>query len=122
VTVIAAIATDKMFPLIRHQGPVNANVFLGFLKVLNLQKDDVLLMDNVPFHKSPIVKRFYQEVGVKLLFIPPYSPWFNPIELCFSIIKRHHYQYHNIDGAFKSLTSAQISSFYRKSMHCTEPF
>ena len=41
--------------------------------------------------------------GVRLLFTPPYSPWFNPIEACFSIVKRSYYRGSSVDQAYATL-------------------
>jgi transposase len=46
-------------------------------------------MDNVSFHKTKLVKTLIGKSSNKLLYIPPYSPQFNPIEEVFSQIKRN---------------------------------
>ena len=48
----------------------------------------VLVMDNASFHRSERVKTMCDEAGVKLVFLPPYSPDLNPIEEFFSDLKR----------------------------------
>jgi transposase len=73
-------------------------------------------LDNVAFHHSKDVAAFASANNIDLLFVPPYSPWFNPIELCFSIIKRHFYQHHNVEEAFAALTSGHCHSFFSKCM------
>jgi transposase len=45
-------------------------------------------MDNASFHRSERVKAMCDEAGVKLVFLPPYSPDLNPIEEFFSDLKR----------------------------------
>jgi putative transposase len=45
-------------------------------------------MDNVPFHKSVKTKELIEQKGATLLFLPPYSPDFNPIEHDFANIKK----------------------------------
>ena len=44
-------------------------------------------MDNLQSHKNPEARRILREAGVKILYLPPYSPDMNPIEMCFSKIK-----------------------------------
>ena len=51
----------------------------------NLQPDTVVLIDNVAFHHSKIVKQYARDRNIHLLYVPPYSPWFNPVEGVFSI-------------------------------------
>jgi transposase len=67
---------------------IHTERFCGFLNTLKTENNDVILMDNVRFHHSKVVQELLKKKNVSVLFVPPYSPWFNPIELCFSIVKR----------------------------------
>ena len=71
-------------------GPMNRDAFLVYIdKVLGptLRKDDVVVMDNLPAHKGETVKALVEARGARLLFLPPYSPDLNPIELAFAKLK-----------------------------------
>ena len=48
----------------------------------------VLVMDNASFHHSARIDQLCADAGVKLLYLPPYSPDLNPIEECFAELKR----------------------------------
>ena len=48
---------------------------------------DIVILDNVVFHKSPAVVKLLRKQGAWLLFLPPYSPDLNPIELVYSKLK-----------------------------------
>lgn len=52
-----------------------------------LSRGDVVILDNVAFHKSEAVKAIVKARGAWLLFLPPYSPDLNPIEMAFSKLK-----------------------------------
>ncbi len=52
-----------------------------------LQRGDIVLMDNLSFHKAPRIRQLIESVGARLEFLPPYSPDLNPIELCWSKVK-----------------------------------
>lgn len=52
-----------------------------------LNKGDVLVMDNLQSHKNPEARQYLREAGIHVLYLPPYSPDLNPIEMCFSKIK-----------------------------------
>src|SRR5690606_31171698 len=52
-----------------------------------LQAGDVVVMDNLPAHKTSGVRDAIERAGAKLMFLPPYSPDFNPIENAFSKLK-----------------------------------
>ena len=54
-----------------------------------LEKGDIVIMDNLPAHKSPIAEKAILDQGAWVLFLPPYSPDLNPIEMAFSKLKAH---------------------------------
>ena len=71
-------------------GPINRLAFETYVdKVLvpDLRKGDVVIMDNIPSHKGPRVRELIEAVGADLLYLPPYSPDFNPIENAFAKLK-----------------------------------
>ena len=51
------------------------------------QPNSVLVLDNASIHKNGYLKRSLNRHGIKLIFLPPYSPYLNPIELDFNTIK-----------------------------------
>jgi putative transposase len=53
-----------------------------------LRKPSIIVMDNAPFHPKERLRRMAEEAGHHLLFLPRYSPDFNPIEQSFAILKR----------------------------------
>lgn len=105
-----------------YEGSINTFRFLEFLKSLELPQDTVVLLDNVKFHHSKVVKQYCQDRNIILLYVPPYSPWFNPIELCFSIVKRKYYEHIDILKSYKALNYQHIESFFRKSLNCVSKF
>jgi len=77
-------------------GPMNGEFFLAYVEqqlVPTLHSGDVVVMDNLSSHKQVGVREAIESVGADLLFLPPYSPDLNPIELVYSKMKtllRHH--------------------------------
>ena len=55
--------------------------------VPTLRSGDMVIMDNRGCHKCPKVREAMEAAGARLLFLPPYSPDFNPIELAFAKLK-----------------------------------
>ena len=94
------------------KGSFDSEKFRDFLETLHFPPKTVILMDNVSFHHSKIVKELVDLREWDILFVPPYSPVFNPIEGVFSIVKRHFYRYQNIQEAFESVTNNHIVSFF----------
>lgn len=85
--------------------PYTKITFLDFLKTLNFPENTIILLDNVSFHHSKIIKNYASDKKWNLLYIPPYSPWFNPIENVFSIIKNHYRKNKDINMSFNNITS-----------------
>lgn len=52
-----------------------------------LKPGDIVIMDNLPAHKSAAVRRTIEATGAQLRLLPPYSPDFNPIENAFAKLK-----------------------------------
>lgn len=64
--------------------------FLAYVEQVlapTLRPGDVVVMDNLPAHKPVAIRAAIEAAGALLLFLPPYSPDFNPIELVFAKIK-----------------------------------
>jgi transposase len=71
-------------------GPINREAFETYLaKVLvpELTPGDMVVMDNLSSHKGPRVRELVEAAGATLLYLPPYSPDFNPIENAFAKLK-----------------------------------
>jgi transposase len=73
-------------------GPMNRRAFETYVETQlapTLSEGDVVIMDNLSSHKGPRVMEMIQERGAWPLFLPPYSPDLNPIELAFAKLKEH---------------------------------
>ena len=71
-------------------GPMDGEAFLVYVeKVLlaALSHGDTVIMDNLPAHKVAGVRELIESAGANLIYLPPYSPDLNPIELAFSKLK-----------------------------------
>lgn len=121
-SVMAIYSQDGHVNKVSSTKPFNSQSYLDFLKGTNFPSRSVLLLDNVSFHHSIQALQFLKSSGVMPLFVPPYSPWFNPIEGVFSIIKRHYYDNECIEDAFNSVTKEHCLAFFQKSLNATAPF
>jgi transposase len=73
-------------------GPMNGTAFRAYVEqvlVPTLAPGDIVVMDNLPAHKAEGIRSAIEAAGCDLLFLPPYSPDFNPIEKAFSKLKAH---------------------------------
>ena len=73
-------------------GPMNRRAFEAYVTTQlapTLSQGDVVIMDNLSSHKSPKAAKEINAKGAWILFLPPYSPDLNPIEMAFSKLKAH---------------------------------
>jgi transposase len=89
-TTLAVIGWTGINAPLVLSGPVNGTVFYGYIEqcvVPTLQPDDILFMDNLSAHKVAGLEELLRSHGAHLIYLPPYSADFNPIELAWSKIK-----------------------------------
>jgi len=87
---LASITVEGMGPSLAVNGSTDAEVFEAYLKhflLPGLDEGQVVIMDNLPAHKPARVRELIEQRGCRLLYLPSYSPGYNPIEEAFSKIK-----------------------------------
>ena len=90
VTMLGAIALDGFRGVMTIDAGTSTDVFEAFVAhvlVPNLRAKDVVVMDNLSAHRNARVRRMIEAVGCEVVFTPPYSPEFNPIEEAWAKIK-----------------------------------
>jgi transposase len=91
-TFVAALRRNAMIAPLVIDRPMNGAIFKAYVEqclVPNLKPGDVVVMDNLSSHKSEGIREIIEAAGASLLYLPPYSPDFNPIEQAFSKLKAH---------------------------------
>jgi transposase len=89
-TFVAGLRLSGMVAPLVLDGPINGEAFQAYVDQIlipDLVPGDVVVMDNLGSHKLPGVRGAIEKAGAKLLYLPPYSPDFNPIEKAFSKLK-----------------------------------
>jgi transposase len=89
-TFVAALRYDGLTAPTVVDGAMNGATFLAYVEqqlVPTLKQDDLVVLDNLSAHKVAGVREAIEGAGAKLVYLPPYSPDFNPIELVFSKLK-----------------------------------
>jgi transposase len=89
-TFVAGLRSSGIVAPFVLDGPINRDAFETYLaKVLvpELRRGDIVIMDNLSSHKGPQVRAMIEAAGATLLYLPPYSPDFNPIENAFAKLK-----------------------------------
>ena len=103
---VAAKCGKKILAPMTYKGTCNSQLFEKWVeKVLlpEIKQGQIIIMDNATFHKSLNTKLLIESAGCQLLFLPPYSPDFNPIEKFWAWFKR---QIREIINTFTSLEHA----------------
>ncbi len=89
-TFVAGLRLSGIVAPMVLDGPINRVAFQAYVDqvlVPELRPGDVVIMDNLSSHKAPAVRQAIEAAGATLLYLPPYSPDFNPIENAFAKLK-----------------------------------
>ena len=90
MTMIGAVALDGWRGFVTIDSATDGDVFLAYVQqqlVPQLRPGDIVVMDNLASHKSPAVIAAIRAAQAQVLFLPPYSPDFNPIEKAWAKLK-----------------------------------
>ena len=113
------------------QGPISGEMFLAWITqglAPTLRPGEVVILDNLATHKIGGIREALEAAGARLLYLPPYSPDFNPIEAMWSKIKqslRSHAPRTEEEllraakGAFNSISSADCKGFFFSAQYAT---
>jgi transposase len=92
VTFVGALTLAGVVAPMLLDGPMNGEAFLAWCEQMlapALRPGDLVIMDNLAAHKVAGVRKAIEACGATLLYLPPYSPDFNPIENAFAKLKAH---------------------------------
>jgi len=94
-SILPALCEDGYIDWLIYQGSITGEIFLEFMKERVLPNCEawpgkrlVIILDNATVHRNPAIREVCEEKGVRLVYLPPYSPNFNPIEATFADLKR----------------------------------
>jgi transposase len=89
-TFVAALRWTGLTAPLVIDGAINGELFLAYVQqhlVPTLRVDDIVVMDNLASHKTAGIRTAIEAAGAVLVYLPPYSPDFNPIEMVFAKLK-----------------------------------
>jgi transposase len=90
LTLLAALSLHGLRAAMTVESPTDGDVFLAYVEQVlgpRLQPGEVVVLDNLAAHKVAGVRALIEARGAQLLYLPPYSPDFNPIEQAWSKVK-----------------------------------
>jgi transposase len=126
-SLIGAVCYDKVLTAMYGEWATNTEIFMEFLDNYLcpvLKPSHKVVLDNISFHKNEMVKNKIEATGAEIIFLPPYSPDFSPIENMWSKIKttlrklaaRTIDEFHKaISFAFKGINDSDLISWFE---HC----
>lgn len=126
-TFLAGLTAEGLIAPFVLDGPINAECFLAYVEqvlIPVLREGDIVILDNLSSHKGEDAARLIAKAGARLLFLPPYSPDLNPIEMAFAKLKEILRQaeartvdalWNLIGGILGNFTPAQCAAYIR---HC----
>jgi len=89
-TLLSSMRVEGMGPSLAVEGATTARVFETYVKkvlVPSLREGRIVVMDNLGAHRPKRVRELIEEKGCELIYLPAYSPDYNPIEEAFAKIK-----------------------------------
>lgn len=113
-------------------GTLDQYLFAEYLKTElkpTLAEDDLLILDGSSVHKSKLVLKTFEECRINAVFLPPYSPDLNPIELFWAKIKTflkkakartHRALEDSINSAFDWVSCSDIFGWFKHCGYCTQ--
>ena len=92
ISMIAALSTEGIETALNFEGTLNGTLFLYFLRHFLcplLSKGDTVVIDNASPHRVAEVRETIEATGARLVYLPPYHPDLNPIELAWNKMKQY---------------------------------
>jgi transposase len=126
LSLLQAVSRERVLYYEVYTGSINAEIFRRFLADLEPMLPDqaLVIMDNARIHHAHLVQDWLAERSIPHLFLPPYSPFLNPIELTFTKIKRkvraspvrtQNELIQAMTDGINTITGENLSGFYRHS-------
>jgi len=129
LSTIAAMNTSGILAAGTFEEAVDEDTFVAFVEqclLPQLKPGQIVVLDNLPAHKSPMVDTLVEAVGCRVMRLPPYSPDFNPIEKAISKIKTLLRKrgarslvsvYYAIAEALEAITPEDASAYMKRYRH-----
>ena len=117
VTMIGAMDTEGIRAMMTIGGGTSGDVFMAYVKEVlapTLNKGDIVVMDNLSAHKVPGIREQIEAAGATVVYLPPYSPDYNPIEPCWSKLK-------SILKSIGARTREELEDAVKAAMHMISP-
>jgi len=120
-SLLLAVTNSSVVGWQLFKGSINSTIFASFIDGLATDGRDVLLMDNCAIHKTRLVRQVIERRNLTALFLPPYTPSFQPVEHAFSVLKNAyrralHCQGNPSDEVMRERVAAAIQALHPTSL------
>ena len=124
-TFVAGLRHNRISAPFVLEGAMNGQCFLTYLETIlvpSLSAGDIVVMDNLPAHKVAGARKLIEAANATLIYLPPYSPDFNPIEMAFAKLKAllrkaaartRDALWDSIDAALTAFTPQECANYFR---------
>src|SRR6266705_2549514 len=124
-TFVAGLRCNEISAPCVLDGAMDGQGFLTYVETMlvpSLSQGDIVVMDNLPAHKVDGVRKLIEAVNARLIYLPPYSPDFNPIEMAFAKLKAllrkaaartRDALWDSIDAALTAFTPQECANYFR---------
>ena len=131
VSMVAALGLKRVLGRVNLLGATDALTFEAFMcqrVIPNLWEGACVILDNCSIHRRAELEPLIEAVGARLIFLPPYSPEFSPIENCWSKVKSilrsiatpdYAALEKAIEEAFSKVTEQDILGWFTNACYCT---
>ena len=125
ITMLSAIWSDGRTQPLVYEGATDSTMFETYIEkclLPQVKEGDIAIMDNLRSHKRPKIIELFESKKAKVIYLPPYSPDLNPIEMMWSKIKALlkntmtdtlEQLIESIKIAFESVTENDAKAWYR---------
>jgi transposase len=117
LTILSALSLRGLLATMTIEEATDGDIFLAYVEQVlrpKLQAGDVVVMDNLSAHKVSGVRELIQAAGAELLYLPPYSPDLNPIELAWAKLKQ-------VLRTLKARTAEALEQALTQALPCITP-
>ena len=123
-TFVGALRSTGMTAPMVLDGAMDGATFEAYVRqmlVPTLKPGDIVVLDNLPAHKRGAIREAIEGAGARLMYLPPYSPDLNPIEMAFSKLKAalrkaaartREALWHAIADALATFTPQECANFF----------
>jgi len=134
VSIIGALGYREMITSFNISGTLNQvtlEAFVALKLVPKLKKGDYVILDNCTSHKGEEIETLIKKAGAQVIYLPPYSPDFSPIENCWSKVKSilrtvGARTYKDLEAAIEfaisQVTQENIHNWFTHCCYCTSSF